>query len=112
MFFPFKSARESFAAAASLASNTSASSARFSAWSARTFSSTVPAAAELVARDDARLADAMGAVSGLGLGGGIPPRIEVHHSVGAGEVEAGAAGFEREQENGRGRGGAVRRVQS
>jgi hypothetical protein len=48
---------------------------------------------ELVAGDDASLADTVGAVSGLRFGGGIPPRIEVDDGVGGGEVEAGAAGF-------------------
>ena len=67
---------------------------------------------ELVARDDAFLADAMGAVGGLGFGGRIPPRVEVHDSVGGGEVEAGAAGFEGEKENGWsvGRGGVLEAV--
>ena len=54
---------------------------------------------EFVARHGAGLANAMGAVGGLRFGGGIPPRVEVDHGVGAGEVEAGAAGFEREQED-------------
>ena len=54
---------------------------------------------EFGARHGAGLANAMGAVGGLSFGGGIPPRIEVDHGVGAGEIEAGAAGFEGEQEN-------------
>src|SRR5437764_1001588 len=42
----------------------------------------------------------MSAVRGLGLNGGIPPRVEMDNRVGAGEVEAGATRFERDQENG------------
>jgi hypothetical protein len=49
---------------------------------------------EFVAGDGARLADAVGAVGGLGLGGRIPPRVEVDDGVGAREVEAGTAGFQ------------------
>ena len=67
---------------------------------------------EFVARDDARLADAVGAVGGLGFGGGIPPRVEVDDGVGGGEVEAGAAGFEREEEDGRRGCGAELRVEN
>ena len=52
----------------------------------------------------------MGAVGGLGFGGGIPPRVEVDDGVGAGEVEAGAAGFEGEEEERR-RGAAESRVE-
>ena len=48
------------------------------------------------------LADAVGAVGGLLLGGGIPPRVEVDNGVRAGEVEAGAAGFEGDEEGGDG----------
>ncbi len=54
---------------------------------------------EFVARDGAALADAVGAVGRLGFGGGIPPWVEVDDGIGAGEVEAGAAGFEREEED-------------
>jgi len=39
----------------------------------------------------------MGAVSGLGLGGGVPPGIEMNHGVGGGQVESGAAGLQRDQ---------------
>ena len=39
----------------------------------------------------------MGAVSGLGLDGWVPPGVEVHDDIGAGEVEAGAAGLEGKQ---------------
>ena len=45
------------------------------------------------------LADPVGAVGGLLLDGGVPPAVDVDHVVGAGEVEAGAAGLEREQED-------------
>jgi hypothetical protein len=48
---------------------------------------------------DARLADPVGAVGGLRLGGGIPPRVEVHDRVGPREVESGAAGLEGQQED-------------
>jgi hypothetical protein len=48
--------------------------------------------------DDHRLvlADAVGAVGGLIFDGGVPPRVEQEDVVGGGEVEAGAAGLERE----------------
>ncbi len=42
----------------------------------------------------------MRAVRRLRLDGGIPPWVEVHDRVGAGEIEAGAAGLEGEQEKG------------
>ncbi|MNY00594.1 hypothetical protein D3C86_1330940 [compost metagenome] len=45
------------------------------------------------------LADAVGAVAGLGLGGRVPPGVEVDHGIGGGEVEAGAAGLEADQEH-------------
>ena len=44
------------------------------------------------------LADAVGAVGGLVLHGRVPPAVDVEHVAGAGEVEAHAAGLEREQE--------------
>lgn len=40
------------------------------------------------------LADAVGAVGGLGFGGGVPPWVEMDDDVGGGEVEAVSAGFE------------------
>ncbi len=40
----------------------------------------------------------MRAVAGLRFGGGVPPRVVVDHGVGSGEVEADAAGLERQQE--------------
>ena len=43
------------------------------------------------------LADAVRAVGGLVLDGGVPPRVDQEHVVGGGEVEAGAAGLERDQ---------------
>src|SRR6478609_1070668 len=49
---------------------------------------------QLVAGDDLGLADAVRAVGGLRLGGGVPPWVEVDDDVGAREVEAGAAGLE------------------
>ena len=45
------------------------------------------------------LADPVGAVGGLVLDGGVPPAVEVDDVVGAGQVEAGAAGLERQQED-------------
>ena len=53
---------------------------------------------EPVDRDRLVLADAVRAIGGLIFDGGVPPRIEVDHVVGAGEVDAGAAGLERDQE--------------
>ena len=107
-----RSASESFAAVASLASNTPASSARFSSCRASTFFLDGAGGDELVARHDAALADAVRAVGGLRLGGGIPPWVEMHDGVGAREVQAGAAGLEREEENRRGfgSGGALETI--
>ena len=48
-------------------------------------------AEELVDEDGLVLADAVGAVGGLRLGGGLSPGVVVDHGVGGGEVEAGAA---------------------
>ncbi len=62
---------------------------------------------EFVAGDDAVLADAVGAVGGLGFDGGIPPRVKVDDGIGGGKVEAGAAGFERKEEDGRRFGGGI-----
>src|SRR5881394_2951235 len=56
---------------------------------------------ELVAGDDTGLADAVGAISGLVFDGGIPPWVEVNHGVRAGQVQAHAAGFKTDEENGR-----------
>ena len=47
-----------------------------------------------------RLADAVRAVGGLVLRGGVPPGSAYHHRR-AGEVESGAARFERYEEHGR-----------
>ena len=41
------------------------------------------------------LPDAVRAIGGLILDGGVPPRVEQEHVIGGGEVEAGAAGLER-----------------
>src|SRR5437867_3854494 len=49
-----------------------------------------------VGDDGAILADAMSAVDRLGLDGRIPPRVEQHHVIRAGEVEAGAPCLERD----------------
>ncbi len=48
------------------------------------------------------LADAVGAVDGLGFDGGVPPGVEEVDVVGGGEVEAEAAGFEGDEEEGAG----------
>src|SRR5450432_1499069 len=45
------------------------------------------------------LPDAIGTIGGLRLRGGIPPRIVVNHSVGAGQIEPGAARLEADQKN-------------
>ena len=55
-------------------------------------------AEEFVDEDGFVLADAVGAVGGLGFGGGVPPGVVVDDGVGGGEVEAGAAGFEGDEE--------------
>lgn len=44
------------------------------------------------------LADAVGAVSGLGFYGWVPPWVEVNDGVSGCEVEAVAAGFEGDEE--------------
>ncbi len=46
------------------------------------------------------LADAVGAVGGLVFGGGVPPGVVVDDGVGGGEIEPGAAGLERDEEDG------------
>ena len=45
------------------------------------------------------LANAIGAVAGLGFDRRIPPGVEVDHGVGGGQVEAGAAGFQADQKH-------------
>jgi hypothetical protein len=55
---------------------------------------------QFVDEDLLLLADAMGAVGGLVLDGRVPPGIVVDDGVGGGEVEAGAAGFEADEEQG------------
>ncbi len=47
----------------------------------------------------AGLADAVGAVDRLGLGGGVPPRVEQEAVVGLGEVQAEPARLEADQEH-------------
>ena len=49
--------------------------------------------------DRAGLADAVGAVDGLGLGGGVPPRVEHEHVVGLGEGEPEPTRLERDEEH-------------
>ena len=56
------------------------------------------AADELVHQHVALLADAEGAVGGLVLDGRIPPAVEVDHVRGGGQVQARAAGLERQHE--------------
>jgi uncharacterized protein (DUF433 family) len=50
--------------------------------------------------DGAVLADAVGAVGGLVLDGGVPPAVEVEDVGGGGEVEADTAGLEGDDEDG------------
>ena len=57
-------------------------------------------AEEFVHEDGFGLADAIGAVGGLGFGGGVPPGVVVDDGVGGGEVESGAAGLEGDEEDG------------
>ena len=57
-------------------------------------------AEEFVDEDGLVLADAVGAVGRLVLGGGVPPWIVVDDGVRGGEIESGAAGFEGNQEDG------------
>ena len=45
------------------------------------------------------LAHAVGTVAGLVFHCRVPPRVEVDHVVGRGQVEAGTAGFQADQEN-------------
>ena len=57
---------------------------------------------QLVNGDLFVLADAVGPVAGLGLGGGVPPGVEVHDDVRSGQVQSGSSGLERDQEHGDG----------
>ena len=57
---------------------------------------------EAVGDDRFDLADPVGAINGLGFGGGIPPRIVEDNVAGGGEVKAGAGGFEGEKKDGDG----------
>ena len=61
-------------------------------------SSTVPRQTNLWTRTFLLLADAEGAVGGLVLDGRVPPAVEVDHVRGRRQVQAGAAGLEREHE--------------
>jgi hypothetical protein len=54
---------------------------------------------EAVRGDDPRLTDAVRAVRRLILHRRVPPWVEVHDRVGAGEVQAAAASLERDQEH-------------
>ena len=54
---------------------------------------------EPVGRDDLGLADAVRAVGRLVFDGGVPPRVEVDDRVGRGQVQAGAAGLEGDEED-------------
>ncbi len=47
--------------------------------------------------DGSLLADAMGAVGGLGFDGRIPPRVEQENMVGGSEIQPGASGSKRKQ---------------
>ena len=53
---------------------------------------------KLVNENGFGLADAVGAVGSLRFNGRIPPRIIMDDGIGGGEVEAGASGFEADQE--------------
>ena len=59
------------------------------------------AADEFVDHHIALLTDAECAIRGLVFDGGIPPAVEMNDMGGGGEIEAGAAGFEREDKKGR-----------
>ena len=74
---------------------------RLSSISSSIRSSIVPRQTNLCTSTLLRLADAEGAVGGLVLDGRIPPAVEVDHVRGGGQVEPGAAGLEREDEEGR-----------
>ena len=54
-------------------------------------SSSVPAVTSLRTPDGALLPDAVGAVGGLVLDGGVPPAVEVHDVLGGGQRDPGAA---------------------
>src|SRR6185503_13496630 len=53
---------------------------------------------QFVTGDNAGLANAVRTIGGLRLRGGIPPGIKMYDRVRTGEIEAGAASFEREEE--------------
>ena len=53
---------------------------------------------QAVDRHRTLLPDAVRAVGGLVLDGGVPPGIEVHDIVGGGQVQSGAAGAQADQE--------------
>ena len=55
---------------------------------------------QFVAGDHFGLPNAVGAAGGLVFHGRIPPRIEMDDRVGAGEVQAYAAGFQADEEHG------------
>lgn len=55
---------------------------------------------EFVDEDGFGLADAVCAVGGLGFDGWVPPGVVVDDGVCGGEVEADAAGFEADEEEG------------
>ena len=57
-------------------------------------------AEEFVDEDGFVLADAVGAVGGLVFSSWVPPGVVVDDGVGASEVEAGASGFEGDEEDG------------
>ena len=52
-----------------------------------------------IGHDGLRLADAVGAVDGLVLDGGIPPGVVEQDVACGGEIEAAAAGFEAQKEH-------------
>lgn len=52
---------------------------------------------ESIDRYRALLTNAVGAVAGLVFDGRIPPRIQMNHIVGSGEVEAQSSGFQTDE---------------
>ena len=53
---------------------------------------------EFIDEDGLSLTDAVATVGGLAFDGGVPPRVVVDDAVGGGEVEAGAAGAQADEE--------------
>ena len=73
-----------------------AASSFFFACSSSTFPSTVPRVISRWAKT-VGLADPVGPVDGLGLGGGVPPGVQQEPRLGGGEVQAGPAGLQADE---------------